>query len=383
MTGRETYTEKQAAEGDRSSAARDRRGFWGKAGRPGPPPDRGRADLGELPGPGLIPTGAGRQTARLRLFDLCVSYGSVTKILIDCDPGIDDAMALALAAGAPGLEIVAVTTVGGNADLAVTTRNALALREFLDLGDIPVAPGSPGALLHPVVRADHVHGPTGLGAAVLPDPVRAAADGHAVDVIIDTLRAAPGEVTLVAIGPLTNIALAVRKEPRVVEWARDLVIMGGSATRGNHNPAAEFNMLADPEAAAIVFRSGWTVKMLGLDVTLTAVVTSAVLDRMRPLGRLAEFLIPAATSYGVVTADGGPTIHDACAVAYALDPALVTMTPAVVDVETRGEHTRGMTVVDFRPADRAPNALVGTHLDVGRFWDTMLDAYGRLAERLG
>ncbi|MFD2349337.1 nucleoside hydrolase [Nonomuraea ferruginea] len=160
----------------------------------------------------------------------------------------------------------------------------------------------------------------------------------------------PGEVTLVAIGPLTNIALAVRKEPRVVEWARDLVIMGGSATRGNHNPAAEFNMLADPEAAAIVFRSGWTVKMLGLDVTLTAVVTSAVLDRMRPLGRLAEFLIPAATSYGVVTADGGPTIHDACAVAYVLDPALVTMTPSR---GRRGDQGRAHPGHDRRglPAD--------------------------------
>ncbi|MGI5273963.1 nucleoside hydrolase [Nonomuraea sp. CA-218870] len=307
----------------------------------------------------------------------------MTKVLIDCDPGIDDAMALALAAGAPGLELVGVTTVGGNADLAVTTRNALALREFLDLGDIPVAPGSPGALLHPVVRAGHVHGPTGLGDAVLPEPVRAAADGHAVDLIIDTLRAAPGEVTLIAIGPLTNLALAVRKEPRVVEWARDLVIMGGSWTRGNHNPAAEFNMLADPEAAAIVFESGWTVRMLGLDVTLTAVINAEVLDRMRPLGRLAELLVPAATAYGTVTADAGPAVHDACAVAYAMDPTLVTMTPAVVNVETRGEYTRGMTVVDFRTDGRAPNALVGTRLEVDRFWDAVLAAYGRLAERLG
>lgn len=308
----------------------------------------------------------------------------MTKVLIDCDPGIDDAMALALAVGAPSLEVVAITTVGGNADLAVTTRNALALREFLDLGDVPVAPGSPGALLHPVVRAGHVHGPTGLGDAVLPEPVRAASDGHAVDLIIDTLRAALGEVTLIAIGPLTNVALAVRKEPRVVAWARDLVIMGGSYTRGNHNPAAEFNMLADPEAAAIVFESGWTVKMLGLDVTLTAVVTEQVLDRMRPLGRLADdLLIPAATCYGMVTADGGPAIHDACAVAYALDPGLVTMTPAVVRVETRGQYTRGMTVVDFRVGEEVPNALVGTRLEVGRFWDTLLDAYGRLAERLG
>jgi purine nucleosidase len=322
--------------------------------------------LGELPGP-----------------DLCVSYGYVTKVLIDCDPGIDDAMALALAAGVPGLDVVAITTVGGNVDLSLTTANALALREFLDLGDVPVIAGSSGALLKRTVRAATVHGETGLGGVVLPAPRLTAREGHAADCIIETLRAAPGEITLVAVGPLTNVALAVLREPRIVEWARDLVIMGGSFTRGNHNPAAEFNILADPEAAQIVFGAGWTVKMLGLDVTLTAVVTNAVLDRMRPLGRLAELLVPAAQFYGEVTDDSGPAIHDACAVAYVADPSLVAMTPAVVNVETIGEYTRGMTVVDFRLREREPNALVATGLDVGRFWDLMLGAYRELAGRLG
>ncbi|MEV0197808.1 nucleoside hydrolase [Nonomuraea sp. NPDC050691] len=307
----------------------------------------------------------------------------MTKLLIDCDPGIDDALALALAAGSPSLEIIGITTVGGNVDLSLTTANALALREFLDLGEVPVVPGSRGALLRHEVRAATVHGSTGLGDAVLPPATRPAGDGHAVDFIIEALRAAPGEITLVAIGPLTNIALAVRKEPRVVEWARDFVIMGGSYTRGNTNPAAEFNMLADPEAAAIVFDAGWTVKMLGLDVTLTALVTTDVLDRMRPLGRLADLLVPAATSYGVVTAEGGPAIHDACAVAYVLDPSLFACVPAVVKVETAGRYTSGMTVTDFRPADRQANALVATALDVKRFWDLVLDAYTRLASRLG
>ncbi|MBN6053885.1 nucleoside hydrolase, partial [Nonomuraea sp. RK-328] len=307
----------------------------------------------------------------------------VTKLLIDCDPGIDDALALALAAGSPSLEIAGITTVGGNVDLSLTTANALALREFLDLGEVPVVPGSPGALLRHDVRAATVHGSSGLGDAVLPPATRPAGEGHAVDFIIETLRAAPGEITLVAIGPLTNIALAVRKEPRVVEWARDFVIMGGSYTRGNTNPAAEFNMLADPEAAAIVFDAGWTVKMFGLDVTLTALVTANVLDRMRPLGRLADLLVPAATSYGVVTAEGGPAIHDACAVAYVLDPSLFTCVPAVVRVETAGRYTSGMTVTDFKLADRQANALVGTSLDVKRFWDVVLEAYTRLASRLG
>ncbi|MFI7635732.1 nucleoside hydrolase [Nonomuraea sp. NPDC049400] len=305
------------------------------------------------------------------------------KVLIDCDPGIDDALALALVAGSPSLDVVGVTTVGGNVDLPLTTANALALREFLELGDVPVTPGSAGALLRETVRAARVHGTTGLGGVVLPAPSRGPSDGHAVDFIVDTLKAAPGEITLVAVGPLTNIALAVRREPRVVEWARDLVIMGGSFTRGNHNPAAEFNMLADPEAAAIVFDAGWTVKMLGLDVTLTAMVTADVLDRMRPLGKLAELLVPAAQFYGVVTADGGPAIHDACAVAYVLDPSLFTCVPAMVNVETAGRYTRGMTVTDFKVTSQDTNALVATSMDVKGFWELVLGAYEGLAGRLG
>ncbi|TDC90667.1 nucleoside hydrolase [Nonomuraea deserti] len=306
------------------------------------------------------------------------------KILIDCDPGIDDALALALIAGSPSVRLAGITTVGGNVDLELTTANALALREFLRLGDVPVTPGSAGALLRRTVRAAHVHGATGLGDARLPVAERGPSRGHAVDFIVETLRADPGEITLVAVGPLTNLALAVRREPRVVEWARDLVIMGGSFTRGNHNPAAEFNMLADPEAAAIVFDAGWTVTMMGLDVTLSAVVTSGVLDRMRPLGRLGrDLLVPAARFYGVVTADGGPAIHDACAVAYVLDPSLFTCVPAVVNVETAGLYTRGMTVTDFRVGDRRANAQVGTSLDVKRFWDLVLGAYEGLAARFG
>jgi purine nucleosidase len=308
----------------------------------------------------------------------------VTKVLIDCDPGIDDALALALVAGTPSLELVGVTTVGGNVDLALTTGNALALREFLDLGDVPVVPGSAGALVRNTVRAADVHGLSGLGDAILPAPTRPATDGHAVDFIVETLRAARGEITLVATGPLSNIALAVRREPRIVEWARDFVIMGGSYTRGNTNPAAEFNMLADPEAASVVFDAGWTVTMLGLDVTLKAIVTTGVLDRMRPLGRLgADLLLPAAQYYSEVTSVSGPAIHDACAVAYVIDPTLFTGVPAVVNVETAGTYTSGMTVTDFRLRQRRANALVITDVDVARFWDLMIKAYEGVAARIG
>lgn len=305
------------------------------------------------------------------------------KVLIDCDPGIDDALAITLAHGSPALEIVGITTVGGNVDLHLTTANALALREFLDLGDVPITPGSAGALLRERIHAARVHGASGLADVILPEPVRTVADGHAADFIIDTLRAAPGEITLVAVGPLTNVALAVRREPRIVEWARSLVIMGGSYTRGNTTPAAEFNIHADPEAAAIVFGAGWQVRMVPLDVTLTALVTSEVLRRMENLGRLSDLVVPCCRYYGVVTAVGGPAIHDACAVAYVIDPSLMTVVPAVVEVETLGRHTAGMTVTDFNVGDRTPNALVATSIDVPRFWDLVVEAFGRVGERLG
>ncbi|WP_327089967.1 nucleoside hydrolase [Nonomuraea sp. NBC_01738] len=306
----------------------------------------------------------------------------MTKVLIDCDPGIDDALALALAAGT-SLPLAGITTVGGNVGLGLTTANALALREFLDLGDVPVVAGCSGAIIRGPIDAAEVHGTSGIGDVVLPPATRPVHEGHAVDFIIETLKASPGEITLVATGPLTNIALAVRREPRVAEWVRDFVIMGGSYTRGNTNPAAEFNILTDPEAAAIVFGAGWTVTMVGLDVTLQALVTAPILDEMRGLGRLSELLVPACQYYGVVTADGGPALHDAVALAHVLDPSLLTLTPAAVDVETAGVHTAGMTVVDFRLRGRSPNALVATGVDVAGFWKLMLGAYRRLGERLG
>ncbi|MFC7384571.1 nucleoside hydrolase [Sphaerisporangium rhizosphaerae] len=305
------------------------------------------------------------------------------KIIIDCDPGIDDALAITLAHGSPALSILGITTVGGNVDLGHTTGNALRLREFLGFPGVPVVPGSAGALLRTPVNAASVHGEHGLGGAVLPEAMLPADDGHAADFIIDTLRAAPGEVTLVAIGPLTNVALALLREPRIVEWAREFAILGGSSTRGNFSPAAEFNIAADPEAAAIVFDAGWTVTMIGLDVSRRALAVGEVVDRMRAMGRLgADLLVPCVEFYGMVTAEEGPAIHDACAIAYLIDPTLVEVVPALVQVETAGRYTSGMTVTHFDLGDRVPNALVGTGLDVPRFWDLLLGVYQDVARRL-
>jgi inosine-uridine nucleoside N-ribohydrolase len=327
------------------------------------------------------------------------------KIILDCDPGIDDALAIAFAAGHPAIELCGITTVAGNVGLDLTTPNAQRVCEFIGAAGTPVTPGSPAPLLRPPIDARKVHGESGLGGVRLPDPAGAPSGGHAIDYLIETIGAAPGEITLVATGPLTNIALAVHREPRLVTQVRDFVIMGGSAGRGNVTPAAEFNILFDPEAAAIVFRAGWTVTMVGLDVTLQARATQEIRDRMRPLGRLAtELLLPGLEKYatdadplaarpragrakdgqaGEAAGPDGPAVHDVCAVAHVADPGLLGCHPARVEVETSGRWTSGMTVTDFRAGTGQYNALVATEIDVCAFWDVVLGAYERLAGTVG
>lgn len=302
-----------------------------------------------------------------------------TTIILDCDPGIDDALAIAFATASPEIELAGLTTVAGNVPLAKTTANALAVASFVGAGDIPVTAGSPVPLLRPALHAGHVHGENGLGGAVLPPPAGAVRDGHATDFIIERLAAAPGEITLVATGPLTNIALALRREPRLAGWVKDFVIMGGSASRGNMTPAAEFNIWADPEAAAIVFGAPWTVRMIGLDVTLLARATAGVQQRMSALGQLgSRLLLPALAQYrDSQDTTGEPPVHDVCAIVSIADPAAFGYTPAVVRVETQGTYTSGMTVTDFAAAD-GHNAQVATSIDADRFWATVLGDYQRL-----
>jgi purine nucleosidase len=315
---------------------------------------------------------------------------TVHKIIIDCDPGIDDALALAFAAGHPGLDLRGITTVAGNVGLDKTTANALRVRDFTGMTDVPVVAGCPAPLLRPPLHARDVHGDSGLGAASIPAASSGPADGHAVDFLASATAAEPGQITLIAIGPLTNVALALRRYPEFVSQVRNLVIMGGSAGRGNVTPAAEFNIAADPEAAAIVFSAGWTVTMVGLDVTLQARASAAVRDRMRGLGRLAdELVLPSLAGYRNASrgpaskpADG-PAVHDVCAVASVAAPELLTCLPSRVEVETAGRWTSGMTVTDFNGADDQCNARVAMAIDVGAFWDLVLDAYARVATRIG
>ena len=301
------------------------------------------------------------------------------KLLLDCDPGLDDALALLLAHGDANIELVAVTTVGGNVGVDKTTKNALELREYLGFETVPVAAGAAEPLVGEVQSAEHVHGEAGLGDVILPGATLPASETDAVDLIIETLQASQGEIHLVATGPLTNIALALRKEPRITAWAASFTIMGGSYTRGNATPAAEFNIYADPEAAAEVFAAGWSVVMVGLDLTLQAIVDDDIEKRMLALGTLGSALVQPLATFWTNPLDDewdGQALHDVCAVAYVARPDLFTVRPARVEVEVSGEFTRGMTVVDFHSSE--PNAIIPTRIDVAGFWDYVLAAWSNV-----
>ena len=308
------------------------------------------------------------------------------KVVLDCDPGIDDALAIAFACGHPNLDLRAVTTVAGNVPLARTTVNALSVLELAGRPDVPVAAGSPGPLLQPLADARLVHGDSGLGEARLAPPSCQPVAAHAVDLMADLVSATPGEIPLIATGPLTNIALALRRYPALSGQVAEFVIMGGSAGRGNVTPAAEFNIATDPEAAAIVFAAGWRVTMTGLAVTLQTRTDAAVWARMGGLGRLGhDLLLPALGGYRATeTAPGGggpargPAVHDVCALALVADPGLFGCRPARVEVETAGRWTAGMTVTDFQAPPARCNAQVAMSIDVPRFWDTVFAAWSRL-----
>ena len=322
------------------------------------------------------------------------------RIIIDCDPGVDDALAILLAAGAPEVDVAAITTVAGNQTLAKVTENARRIAAAAGL-DVPIAAGCDRPLVREQVLAGEIHGETGLGDVRWPEPVRALDSRHAVDLIIDEVMAHPGEITLVPIGPLTNIAMAVRTEPAIVQAAAGVVLMGGSYTRGNTTPAAEFNIFADPEAAAAVFSAGWTVTMGGLDLPRQVTVTADLIARVRQLDVPAARLVldtmafynsairqlgRGADTSGTIDIDTGAgagpvtagSLHDPAAVAYVIDPGMFVTRDAIVEVETAGEGTYGMTVTDFDLRGRPANAVVPTRIDAGAFYDRLVTAIAAL-----
>lgn len=311
------------------------------------------------------------------------------KIILDCDPGHDDAMAILLAAGSPQVELVGITTVAGNQTLDKTTRNARLVCTVAGITNVPICAGCSGPLVRPLVTAAHVHGESGLDGPKFPEPTVGIAEEHAVDFIVRTVMESDGDITLVPVGPLTNIAMALRREPRIAEKVQEVVLMGGSTARGNHTPAAEFNIVVDPEAAAAVFSAPWPVTMVGLNLTHQAGATPEVVERIRSLGTpLAQTVVELVaffrSTYRVAEGRPDPPIHDACAVARVARPELVQVEQAFVVVETKGEWTDGMTVTDlYGRLGRPPNAQVATVLDREGFWDAMVEAIAALGSRAG
>jgi purine nucleosidase len=309
------------------------------------------------------------------------------KIILDCDPGHDDAVALLLAWGSPEIDLVAVTTVGGNQTLEKVTRNALAVAAVAGITGVPFAGGCARPLVREVETAGDIHGDSGMDGPVLPPPTIELDPRHAVDLIIDTVMAAePGEITLVPTGPLTNIALAVRKEPRIAERVREVVLMGGGYSVGNWSAVAEFNIVVDPEAAHIVFGEAWPVTMVGLDLTHQALATPEVEAAIAAVGTSpAQFVVELMDffreSYRDAQGFDHPPVHDPCAVAYVIDPSVMTVRRAPLAVELTGTHTLGMTVADFR-AEPGPEVTtqVAVNLDADRFWALVVDALQRIGE---
>ena len=304
---------------------------------------------------------------------------STTPILLDCDPGHDDAIALLLALASPEVELLGVTTVAGNQTLEKTTANAIRVLEFSGHTDVQVAAGADRPLLREQYVAADVHGDTGLDGPDLPPPRSQPVAQHAVDFLAERIRSSVRPVTLIPTGPLTNIALLLALHPDA--RPERIVLMGGAIAEGNVTPAAEFNIWCDPEAAARVFASGLDVTMVGLDVTHKALFTQAHVGRLA--GRVGEMVAELLRFYGtfhrkVYGFEGSP-IHDAVAVAHVLDSSLVETLERNVEIDTESELCRGRTVVDlWRRTTREPNAHVGVEIDSDGFLELLIERLNSL-----
>ncbi len=309
------------------------------------------------------------------------------KIIIDTDPGQDDAVAIMLALASPDeIEVLGITAVAGNVPLELTAKNARIVCELAGRTDIPVHAGCDRPMKRPLITAEHVHGKTGLDGPVLPDPQMPLAEGHGVDFIIDTVRAQDsGTVTLCPLGPLTNIATAFQKAPDIIGRVQEIVLMGGAYFEvGNITPTAEFNIHVDPEAADIVFKSGVPIVVMPLDVTHKALVTKPRNDAFRALCTKVGIAVAEMTDfferfdkekYG---SEGAP-LHDPCVTAYLIRPELFSGRRVNVEIETQSDLTLGMTVADWwGVTDRKPNALFIGDVDADGFFALLTERLARL-----
>lgn len=309
------------------------------------------------------------------------------KIILDCDPGHDDAVAMLLAAANPNIELLGVTTIGGNQTLSKVTHNAQVVATIAGI-EAPIYAGCTRPLVRPVEVAENIHGDTGMEIHnyELPEPTVEVQPTHAVDFIIDTVMShEPGTITLVPTGPLTNIAMAARKEPQIVERVKEVVLMGGGYHVGNWSPVAEFNIKIDPEAAHIVFNEAWPVTMVGLDLTHQALATPEVEAKIKAIGSdVADFVVALFGAFRKNYQDAqgfeNPPVHDPCAVAYVIEPTVFTTIRVPIDIELTGALTTGMTVADFRaPAPEDCNTQAAVELDFDKFWSMVEDAVRKLS----
>ncbi|WP_285768462.1 nucleoside hydrolase [Peribacillus sp. SI8-4] len=301
------------------------------------------------------------------------------KIILDCDPGHDDAISIILAASQPSLDILGITTVSGNAEIEKTTRNALKICDLVSLNDVLVSKGASEPFIRIRETAPGIHGDSGLDGPELPEPSRSWSAEHGCDTIIRLIKGADDPVTILPTGPLTNIALALLKAPEIKDNIEEIVLMGGG-TFGNWTPTAEFNIWADPEAAKKVFDSGIPLVVMGLDITHQALATKEVIDQVqeidndvaRIVGELLEFF---ASTYKEMFNFSGAPVHDVLTVAYCVAPELFTTKEVNITVETKGEFTAGTTSIDLHGiTGRKVNAKYGLELDTEGFWKMMIEA---------
>ncbi|GEN46596.1 nucleoside hydrolase [Alkalibacillus haloalkaliphilus] len=301
------------------------------------------------------------------------------RVILDCDPGHDDAISMILAHANDKIKIEAVTTVAGNVEVDKTTLNARRVCDIIGL-DVPVAQGSNRPMVRETQIAESIHGDSGLDGPNLPDvPDTPVVEQHAVDLIIEKVMASDDDLTLVPTGPLTNIAMAMVKEPKIVPKIQEIVLMGGG-TFGNWTPAAEFNIWVDAEAAKVVYESGVPIAMFGLDVTHEAQATDETIDRFAAIDNpVSEFVVDLLRffkkTYKEVFGFDGAPIHDACTVAYLIDPSIFDTVDVRVDIETKGEFAYGMTCVDLLAVTgREPNVKFARDLNQEKFWGLLSDA---------
>ncbi|RQD70284.1 MAG: pyrimidine-specific ribonucleoside hydrolase RihA [Tindallia sp. MSAO_Bac2] len=301
-------------------------------------------------------------------------------IIMDCDPGHDDALALLLAFASDELDVKAVTTVGGNQTSEKTLNNAMRVLSYAGITDVPVAPGASQPLIRELQIAPEVHGESGLEGPELPEPTFEAYDKSAIELMEEVIMASEEKITLVPTGPLTNIATLLLTVPEAKDRIERISLMGGSAVGGNWTPAAEFNILVDPEAADVVFQSGIPITMCGLDVTHQAQIYDDEIESIRSQGgkvsvMVAELLDFFAKFHKQLGFEGSP-LHDPCAVAWLIKPELFTSRHLHVDIETRGEFTSGATVVDYRGVTgKHPNTDVVYDVDRKAFIQLLMDSF--------